>query len=63
VKAATTLPVLVGSGVRADNVAEIMAAADGVIVGSSLKHGGVWWEPVERQRVSAFMRSFREAVG
>ncbi len=63
VKAATTLPVLVGSGVRADNVAEIMAAADGVIVGSSLKRGGVWWEPVERQRVSAFMRSFREAVG
>lgn len=62
VKAATILPVLVGSGVRADNVGEIMAEADGVIIGSSLKRGGVWWEPVERERVGAFIRRFREAT-
>ena len=62
VKGATILPVLVGSGVRADNVAEIMTLADGVIIGSSLKRGGVWWEPVERERVAAFMSRFREAV-
>lgn len=62
VKAATVLPVLVGSGVRADNVAQIMAVADGVIVGSSLKRGGVWWEPVERERVAGFVGRFREAV-
>jgi membrane complex biogenesis BtpA family protein len=61
VKGATTLPVLVGSGVHADNVAPIMALADGVIIGSALKRGGVWWEPVERERAAAFMRRFREA--
>ena len=62
VKAATILPVLVGSGVRADNVGAVMAEADGVIIGSSLKRGGVWWEPVEQERVGAFMLRFREAA-
>ena len=62
VKGATTLPVLVGSGVRADNVGQIMGVADGVIIGSSLKRGGVWWEPVEGERVAAFMLRFREIV-
>jgi predicted TIM-barrel enzyme len=63
VKAATILPVLVGSGVRADNVGAIMAEADGVIIGSSLKCGGVWWERVEQDLVGAFMLRFREAAG
>jgi membrane complex biogenesis BtpA family protein len=63
VKAATVLPVLVGSGVRPDNIGTIMAEADGVIIGSSLKRGGVWWEAVERDQVLAFMQRFREAVG
>jgi membrane complex biogenesis BtpA family protein len=62
VKAATILPVLVGSGVRPDNVGEIMRAADGVIIGSSLKTGGVWWAPVERERVATFMARFEEAA-
>lgn len=53
---ATILPVLVGSGVRMDNVAEILSIADGVIIGSSLKEGGVWWGPVDRARVAAFMK-------
>lgn len=55
IKAATSLPVLVGSGATAANVAEILAAADGVIVASSLKVGGVWWNPVETERAKAFM--------
>ncbi len=62
VKAATVLPVLVGSGVRLDNIGVIMAEADGVIIGSSLKRGGVWWEPVEQERVGAFMQRFRAAA-
>jgi membrane complex biogenesis BtpA family protein len=53
---ATTLPVLVGSGVTLDNVAAILERSAGVIIGSSLKHGGVWWESVERARVAAFMK-------
>jgi membrane complex biogenesis BtpA family protein len=52
---ATRLPVLVGSGVTQANVADILARAQGVIIGSSLKEGGVWWQPVEESRVAAFM--------
>ena len=55
IKAATCLPVLVGSGATAANIGEILAGADGVIVASALKEGGVWWNPVERARAEAFM--------
>jgi len=53
---ATMLPVLVGSGVTGDNVGPILQRSSGVIIGSSLKRGGVWWEPVEKSRVASFMR-------
>lgn len=56
IKAATRLPVLVGSGVTQDNVARILALANGVIIGSSLKRDGVWWNEVETPRVAAFMQ-------
>lgn len=55
VRAATELPLLVGSGVTRDNVAELLALADGVIVASALKEDGVWWNPVSAARVRAFM--------
>ena len=48
---ATSLPLLVGSGVTAENVARILARVDGVIVASSLKRGGDWWNEVEIDRV------------
>lgn len=38
---ATRLPVLVGSGITMENVAGVLQHADGVIIGSSLKAGGV----------------------
>jgi membrane complex biogenesis BtpA family protein len=56
---ATHLPLLVGSGVERANVAEILKRTDGVIVASSLKHDGVWWNPVDPERV----RAFRAAAG
>lgn len=56
VRDATDLPVLAGSGVTKDNVAAILARTDGAIVASSLKHDGVWWNPVDAGRVRAFMR-------
>ena len=43
IKEAPHLPTLVGSGVTPDNVDDILAIVDGVIVASSLKHDGVWW--------------------
>ena len=52
---ATKLPVLVGSGVTAENVEAIFGFADAVIVASSLKHGGGWWNEVDAERVGHFM--------
>lgn len=52
---ATGLPLLVGSGITPDNIATMLPLLDGVIIASSLKQGGVWWNPVEEARVSAFM--------
>jgi uncharacterized protein len=54
---ASHLPALVGSGVTAENVAAILQAVDGVIVASSLKRGGVWWNEVELDRVRALARA------
>jgi uncharacterized protein len=52
---ATRLPVLVGSGVTSDNVGRILQRANGVIIASSLKRDGVWWNEVETARVRDFM--------
>lgn len=61
IRGATSLPLLIGSGVTTDNVHALMKIADGVIIGSSLKEGGVWWRPVDRPRVEAFMEQFAAA--
>lgn len=52
---ATHLPLLVGSGVGEGNIVEILKRTQGVIVASSLKEGGVWWNPVELRRVRSFV--------
>jgi membrane complex biogenesis BtpA family protein len=61
IKDASRLPVVIGSGVTADNVGDLMTVADGVIIASSLKRGGVWWNPVDPKRVAAFVRAFRRS--
>ena len=53
IRDATTLPVILGSGVTIDNASELLAVCDGAIVASSLKEDGVWWKPVEVERVRA----------
>lgn len=63
VRDATHLPVLVGSGVSADNVVAILERVDAAIVASSLKEGGVWWNPVEAARVTAFVAAARPVLG
>jgi uncharacterized protein len=55
VRSGTSLPVLVGSGVSAENVDTMLPLVDGVIVASSLKEGGVWWNRVDEDRLAAFM--------
>ena len=56
-----SLPVLVGSGVTADNIAAIFTVADAVIVASSLKRDGVWWNEVDADRLAAFMAAVARA--
>jgi membrane complex biogenesis BtpA family protein len=58
IRSSTALPLLVGSGVTKENVRALMELVDGVIIGSSLKKDGVWWNPVERERVVGFMQEF-----
>lgn len=51
----TSLPVIVGSGLAPDQVAELFAVADGAIVGQWLKREGRWWNPVDPHRVEQLM--------
>ena len=52
---AVSLPVVVGSGVTRENVASLHPHASAVIIGSSLKVGGQWQNPVAEDRVRSFM--------
>ncbi len=55
IKRAASLPVLIGSGLRATNALHLMAVADGAIVGSAMKYEGVWWNAVSTERVRTIM--------
>lgn len=56
---AGTVPVFVNTGVRAHNVAEQLAVADGAIVGTYFKHDGIFENRVDRSRVEELMRAAR----
>jgi len=56
VKAAVSeATVWAGSGVDADNIAAVLAVADGAIIGSAFQRGGRAGEPVEPDRVRAVL--------
>lgn len=57
IKERATRSVLVGSGLDETNVTELLGVADGAIVGSAMKHDGVWWERVDPARVSSIMKA------
>ena len=61
IRAAASLPTLVGSGVDPDNVGDILAIVDGVIVASALKVDGRWWNPVDAERARQFVERARRA--
>ncbi len=54
-------PVLANTGVTADTVGEILAVADGAIVGTALKRAAVTWNPVDPGRAAAFMAAAARA--
>jgi uncharacterized protein len=59
VAGAVGIPTLVGSGVRLSNLRDY-SDADALIVGSSIKHGGVWSGPIDESRARALARAFGE---
>jgi membrane complex biogenesis BtpA family protein len=54
---AVGVPTLVGSGITLANVHDY-SAADALIVGSSIKHGGVWSGAIDQSQCSALARAF-----
>ncbi len=60
VKSAVSIPVLVGSGITDDNLADYWAAADAFIVGSSIKEDGLWSNPIDDARVALLMTQVKE---
>jgi len=64
VKAAVPdVPVVVASGATEETLPEVLAAGDGVIVGTGLKKHGIIWNPIDRDRARAFMRRVRDLRG
>jgi membrane complex biogenesis BtpA family protein len=55
-KSVTKLPVLIGSGMTAENIPEYLPLADGFIVGSYFRKDGKFLEKLEPERLHAFMK-------
>jgi uncharacterized protein len=59
-EAAMSAPVFAGSGVNIENVAAVLKIADGVIVGTALKHDGITTNAVDVYHVRALMEVVRK---
>ena len=58
VRTAVSLPVIVGSGVTAENVSSYVSKVDAMIVGSHFKQDGRWYNDLEREKVEQFMKKW-----
>jgi membrane complex biogenesis BtpA family protein len=54
-EAVSNVPVFANTGVTVDNVSDILALADGVVIGTHFKRDGDTWNPVDGDRVKRFM--------
>lgn len=63
VRAATRLPVLVGSGATPQSAAALLEHADALIVGSALKREGLWSNDIDHARADEMVRAARGARG
>jgi uncharacterized protein len=61
VRGATDAPIVIGSGLTAQNAANYAPLSDGAIVGTALKVGGSVDARVDRGRVAAVVESFKRA--
>ena len=57
------IPVLANTGVKHETVKDVLALADGCIVGSSLKENGDTWKAVDALRARDFMVKAKNARG
>jgi membrane complex biogenesis BtpA family protein len=55
------VPVFANTGVRRETIAEVLALADGCIVGTALKVDGITWNAVDPARVRDLMAAARAA--
>lgn len=53
-------PVFANTGITRENVADILPVVDGVVIGTSLKEEEDTWNPVDRKRVSKFMKIVKD---
>lgn len=53
------LPVFLGSGITANNIAEFYDDADGFIIGSTFKIDGLWSNTIDPARVTSVMQAIR----
>jgi hypothetical protein len=60
-RVATTLPLIVGSGVTPESVKDLFAYADGLIVGSWYKRDGLWSNPPDAKRATELVRAVNAA--
>lgn len=63
VRAACSLPVLVGSGADPQSMPALLAHADGVIAGSYFKRAGRWSNPPDPARCARLVAAARKARG
>ncbi len=61
VSGVTDLPLLIGSGVTPEQVGPLFEHADALIVGTWIKRGGVWSNPVDAGRAANLVAARREA--
>ncbi len=63
VRAATDLPIIIGSGANIDNIEVHFPWVDAFIVGSHFKSKGLWSECIDPNRVKRFMQKIEEMRG
>ncbi|MEU3270969.1 BtpA/SgcQ family protein [Saccharomonospora sp. NPDC006951] len=62
IREATSLPVIIGSGMNAGNAGELLSLCHGAIVASALKENERWWGRVDTAKVREFTKQ-AEQVG
>ena len=62
VKNVVKVPVFAGSGVKAENIKDQLQIADGAIIGSSLKEGGIISNPISYDLVKKSIRWIKRII-